>query len=604
MERFGPYELLGRLGAGGMAETYLAVRRGPGGFEQHVCLKRIHPAFEQDEEFVRLFLEEARVSARLRHANIAQVLDFGVVEGSHFLVLELIEGLDLRRLTKEMRKAGETLTAGVVSYVAYELGAALAVAHGSEDREMVVHRDISPSNVLVSTAGEVKLTDFGIAKAMSGAAHATRTGVVKGKVPYMAPEYARSGTSAPTVDLFALGVMLFEMLAGRRPFEGATDLDTLEKITSGDHPPLSELAPHAPPKLIDAVERLIEPDVESRFESASAFLDALVDVAPPPTARRILAELVKRHRARSDDTDIALIQTELASPSGPAPGGGTVHLGAKRMAASPAPVAAPSDAETRTRLPDGVRGETQGTSGGAATGTQVSDPPTMVDDPRTTVDDAPPTQQSPRAPSLPAAEAAPARGRAPLVAVAALLLLGAGSAGTYFAMKTDTPPATEVASAPRTEPAATEEPEPEPEPEPPAREVRAPDPETTEAPTETVPTEVAPTRRTRPRMRATPMAATPMEAATMMEAAETPPAMEPERADPPPQMRPANGRLRVVVVPYGEVSIDGRSVGSAPILRSLPAGEHTVRASSGSRSRSREVTIDPGETETLTFRLR
>ncbi|HJL47291.1 MAG TPA: serine/threonine-protein kinase, partial [Polyangiaceae bacterium LLY-WYZ-15_(1-7)] len=266
----GPYELLERLGAGGMAETHVAIRRGPGGFEQRVCLKRILPGMTEDPELVRLFHEEARVSARLGHANVAQVLDFGVAEdGGPYLVLELIEGSNLRAL---LREDPEPLTSGLVAYLATELGQALDYAHG----ERVVHRDLSPSNVLLSRAGEVKLGDFGIAKALS--AERTRTGVVKGKVPYMAPEYAREGSFEPRSDLFALGVILYEALAGARPYDGANEPETIAKAARGERVPLAERVPEAPAALRDAIERLIEPELEARPESARAFLEALAFV--------------------------------------------------------------------------------------------------------------------------------------------------------------------------------------------------------------------------------------------------------------------------------------------------------------------------------------
>jgi serine/threonine protein kinase len=294
---FGPYALVRRLGAGGMAETFEGIRSGPGGFEQRVCVKRILPEVSDDPNFVRLFREEARVAARLRHANIVQLLDVGDVDGAHYLTLELVLGCDLRRLLQFERArqglapgvAGGGLTSGIVAFLAAELATALEVAHGGATA--IVHRDISPSNVLLSTAGEVKLADFGIARAITDN-HATRTQSVRGKVPYMAPEYALRGVVDRRVDLFALGVLLYEALAGVRPFDGKSDVETLRHLEQGLHTPLAQRCPGAPAALVAAIEDLILPDPDARTPNATALLDALVDVAPPPTARRILGELV------------------------------------------------------------------------------------------------------------------------------------------------------------------------------------------------------------------------------------------------------------------------------------------------------------------------
>ncbi len=290
---FGPYELVRRLGSGGMAETYLAVRRGPGGFEQHVCVKRILPALETDPDLVRMFMDEARLAAQLRHSNITQVVDFGVAAGSHYLALELVDGMDLRALLRALRDAGRTLDAPLAVYVGTQLAAALDFAHTPErGRHAVIHRDLSPSNVLGSRAGEVYLTDFGIARALGGKRNAI-SGVVRGKVPYMAAEYALTGQFDARSDLFALGVILFEALAGQRPFDGASDLDTIARIEAGRHAPLSSLAPHAPAALVAIVEQLLVPDPEQRFQSAAAVLEALAHVAAPPTVARQLGELVR-----------------------------------------------------------------------------------------------------------------------------------------------------------------------------------------------------------------------------------------------------------------------------------------------------------------------
>lgn len=333
--RFGPYELARRLGAGGMAETFLAVRRGPAGFEQQVCVKRILPAFEADPQFVAQFMEEARLAARLRHANITQVVDFGEVDGSHYLALELVDGMDLRTLLRRQRDQGSRLDVDLVAHVGVELANALDFAHTpGRGREAVVHRDISPSNVLCSRAGEVYLTDFGIARVL-GTKRRTESGVVRGKVPYMAAEYARHGIFDARSDLFSLGVLLYESLTGQRPFEGVTDLDTLQRIQGGAFTPIQALRPDAPESLASIVEHLLHPDPEQRFQTAGALLEALSSVSPPPTVSRHLGEVV---RGLSESLSQSL---HLSFPS---------RTGAVPVEPAPAyPEVAPADSFERTR---------------------------------------------------------------------------------------------------------------------------------------------------------------------------------------------------------------------------------------------------------------
>lgn len=338
---FGPYELLRRLGSGGMAETFLALRRGPGAFEQRVCVKRILPALESDPELVRLFMEEARLAAQLRHANITQVVDFGVVDGSHYLALELVEGTDLRTLLASLRARGQRLAPAIAIYIATGLTAALEFAHTPEpDRHPVIHRDVSPSNILLSRAGEVYLTDFGVARALGGVERMTQSGVVRGKVPYMAPEYALTGKLDPRSDLFAVGVVLYEALAGRRPFDGQTELDTLNRIREGRHRPLAELCPEAPSQLVAIVEQLLVPDPNERFQTASALLQALAYIAPPPTVARELAQLVRTVEPPKEDA----YDPALAGPTVP-------MLNRPAAPRYPAVEPAPSDVETRTQAP-------------------------------------------------------------------------------------------------------------------------------------------------------------------------------------------------------------------------------------------------------------
>ncbi len=413
--RFGPYELGARLGAGGMAETYSALRRGPEGFEQPVCIKRVLPALAGDARFVRSFLEEARLAARLRHANVVQVVDFGVIEDSepteYFMALELVDGLDLRAL---LSRAGK-LDPGVVALIAIELGSALEHAHENG----IVHRDVSPSNVLVSRAGEVKLADFGIAQARA----AGETKNVRGKVPYLAPEYADEGRYDARSDLFSLGVVLYECLVGERPFVGANDFEVLSSIRSGTRAPLQ--VRQAPTALVAAIERLLAPDPSQRFATATELVDAIAAVVAGVPARRRLAELVRAIGdvvpARSGDTE-PLPEPERAPPP-------PTRTRAAR------PLARATEAEPRA-------------------------------------------SSSPRAADTPGAKTSMRAGGAALV----LVVLAVTALGVVIASRPDDPappplapsPAVQVTKTVR-EPIAAE-PEPEPPPPPPSREEPAPVP--------------------------------------------------------------------------------------------------------------------------------
>jgi serine/threonine protein kinase len=294
-EPFGEYQLLNRLGVGGMAETFVAIRRGAGGFEQRVCLKRILPVFANDDEFVEMFLREARMSALLHHGNIARVLDFGIVNETHYLTLELIDGTDLRALLRHLRARAEGLDFGITSYVAHVLASALDFAHTADadgHAAGIIHRDVSPSNVLLSDEGEVKLADFGIAKAMNRPGSLQST-ALKGKIPYMAPEYALGRHCSARSDLFSLGVLLYECLAGFRPFDGENDIQTLEHARTGRREPLQQHASNASTAFVDAVEMLLAPNPRDRPPNAGAFLELLEDCPPPPLAQRELGALVR-----------------------------------------------------------------------------------------------------------------------------------------------------------------------------------------------------------------------------------------------------------------------------------------------------------------------
>lgn len=307
---FGKYLLERRLGVGGMAETFVARREGAGGIEQHVCLKRVLPAFNGDKSFRDQFQREARLAARLRHSNIVGTIDYGSVDEVQYMALELVDGLDLRALLSA--QPDKLLVEACVVLVAFDIAHALEYAHEPrENDEGIVHRDVTPSNVLLSIRGEVKLADFGVAKALGTATSMTATGVMKGKMPYMPPEQMKGGAIDGRVDLFSLGVLMYEALAGRRPFVGAHDVEVMSRIISGDRPALRELVPGVTPGLAAVVESLLAIEPDERVPTATALIDLLTPFVPPPSARGHFASLIQsaygdeRHEGADSDTVLA-----------------------------------------------------------------------------------------------------------------------------------------------------------------------------------------------------------------------------------------------------------------------------------------------------------
>jgi serine/threonine protein kinase len=292
---FGPYLVTRALGRGGMGETYLGERTGPAGFTHRVCLKRMR-VDASEPSWVRMFQTEARLVAMLAHPNVVSLVDYGVEKEEWWMALALVEGVDLRAILGSLARARERLPIGLVVLVAIEIAKGLAHAHsrrlpdGTPAR--IVHRDLSPGNVMVSTDGAVLLTDFGIAKV----AHAerTRTGLIKGKAEYMSPEHASGEELDGRADLFALGVVMFELITGVRPFQGPTDLASRLNAVQGRRPRLENLAPGTPAALALVVDRLLEPQRERRYDDARQVIEALDPIAAPPSAVFHLGELVRR----------------------------------------------------------------------------------------------------------------------------------------------------------------------------------------------------------------------------------------------------------------------------------------------------------------------
>lgn len=271
----GRYELVHRLGHGGMATVHLARSTGRAGFEKLVAVKVIHPHLASEPEFVDMFLDEARIAARLHHPHIVQILDVDEADGIYFMVMEYVEGDTLSSLIRELRKRGEQLPMSAALQVAADAAAGLAAAHELSDRDgeplQLVHRDVSPHNLLVGMDGHVKVVDFGIMKA-AGKRSNTLTGQLRGKLSYMSPEQARGKDIDHRTDLFALGAVLWEMCTNTRLFEAATDSETLELVTKCRVPDLAEVRPDLSEGMAKILRKALARDPDDRYDTAQAML--------------------------------------------------------------------------------------------------------------------------------------------------------------------------------------------------------------------------------------------------------------------------------------------------------------------------------------------
>ncbi len=275
---FGKYLLLDRVNVGGMAEVFKAKAFGVEGFERLVAVKRILPSIAEDAEFIEMFIDEAKIAVQLTHANIAQIFDLGRVGESYFIALEYVHGKDLRTIFDRARKRGEPLPVPMACFNIMKVCEGLAYAHDKKDaagRELnLVHRDVSPQNVLISYDGEVKLIDFGIAKA-AGKASKTQAGILKGKFGYMSPEQVRGLPLDRRSDVFAVGIVLYELLTGERLFVGETDFSTLEKVRNVEIMPPSTYNRRIPDELEQIVLKALSKDVDDRYQTAMDLHDDL-----------------------------------------------------------------------------------------------------------------------------------------------------------------------------------------------------------------------------------------------------------------------------------------------------------------------------------------
>lgn len=298
--RIGKYEILTRLSMGGMAELYLAFLPGPGGFKKFVALKQILPDVKRDDAFVRMFLDEARITAAFTHANIGQVFDLGEdpESGELYLAMEFIAGQNLEQVLKRAAKKEVAIPAGFAARVIRDASLALHYAHHFTEASTgmampVVHRDVSPKNVMITYTGDVKVIDFGIAKAR-GRLNRTQVGIVKGTSGYMAPEQVRNEPLDGRTDLFAAAVMLHEMLCGERLFTAPTDAAMMLKIVEGEVVAPAEVNQFVSPAFSAVVLRGLEKQRDKRFSTGKEFARAIEQSCDELFEEEQLAEVMKQ----------------------------------------------------------------------------------------------------------------------------------------------------------------------------------------------------------------------------------------------------------------------------------------------------------------------
>ncbi|MCC6751556.1 MAG: serine/threonine protein kinase [Deltaproteobacteria bacterium] len=311
---FGRYQLLDRISSGGMAEVFLAKTQGVRGFEKVLAIKRILPLVAEDADFQTMFVDEAQISAHLTHANVAQVLEFGQIEGQYFIAMEYVAGRDLRALRTRLAETGRHMPVDMALHIAARVCQGLDYAHRQkfpDGRSMeIIHRDVSPPNILISYEGQVKIIDFGIAKAASRSTR-TRAGKLKGKFAYMSPEQVEGVQLDHRSDIFAVGIVLYEMLTNRRPFEGENQLATLNLVRKAVTDPPSTVNPEVPLEVDRIVARALMRKADERYGWASelrADIERYFGRAGTAFETHHLADWMKREFAGEVEAERRLMQ--------------------------------------------------------------------------------------------------------------------------------------------------------------------------------------------------------------------------------------------------------------------------------------------------------
>ena len=265
------YRVVEKLESGGMAEVFRAESEGLQGFKKQVAIKRVLPHLSEKKKFISMFLDEARLSAQLSHSNCVQVFDIGVGDSAYFIVMEFVDGANLKTIAESLRKQGRDFPVNAAAFIALEICKGLSYAHELRDQNgaelHIVHRDMSPPNVLVTKYGEIKIVDFGLAKANSQLER-SEPGIIKGKFSYLSPEAAMGQEVDARTDIFAVGIILWELLGGQRLFLGETDFQTVKKVQQAVVPSISTLNRSVPPELEKILNKALARDPQARYTTA------------------------------------------------------------------------------------------------------------------------------------------------------------------------------------------------------------------------------------------------------------------------------------------------------------------------------------------------
>ncbi len=431
----GKYRLVASLGHGGMADVYLAVSKGRAGFNKLVVLKRLRPNLAEDPEFLNMFLDEARLAARLNHPNVVQTNEVDQIGDDYFIAMEYLDGMPLNRIVQAART--KPVPPGFFPLIIADALAGLHYAHQLADYDgtpiKIVHRDCSPHNLFVTFQGQTKVVDFGIAKTAQRTTAETHVGMIKGKFAYMAPEQALGNPIDPRTDIFIVGLVLWETTAGQRIWKGKTDTQIVDALANGDIPKLSEVRPDAPEALVKICNRALATKPDDRYATASEMRRDLVAYSHSPGVgidqERIAQYLSETFAARRIEitkvVDAQLKRVEsLAEVS-------AIAASEEDLIAAPQAPSLPLLGATPSATPSG-RGDGPFGRGEENSDSAVSRPPSLT--PNVTT----PTQQTIDPMSLVQPPIAPTAQRPPVLLISIGLFLAL--AGMYFVrMQTATP---------------------------------------------------------------------------------------------------------------------------------------------------------------------